>query len=257
VFQTDAGLLSSDTDNADDIYMASLATGYPRPKGATPSSLPLVPAYTSCSSTNRVHGPPLSFGSCAPPAQTSGNLTAGTPDANGAGVNQTGYVRITPVVGAPGPPDDSDVSFRLELSDVRCKAGVSACGDPNATAGPDYAGELQGTFTTRITDKFNGGSSFTEPATVNDLPLAFTATCAITASTASGGACSAATSLNAITPGAIKDGAGQFSSSLKSRSETAAPTASSPPGPTTSTPWKECSRLEGARCLRISDPGRI
>ena len=144
-------------------------------------------------------------GSCAPPAQTSGNLTAGTPDANGAGANQTGYVRIAPVVGTLGPPDDSDVSFRLQLSDVRCKTGAS-CGDPNATAGPDYTGELQGTFTARLTDKFNGGSSFTEPATVNDLPLAFTATCAITTSTAAGGACSATTSLNAITPGAIKDG---------------------------------------------------
>jgi hypothetical protein len=205
LFHTDAGLLTSDTDNADDIYSASLAAGYARPKGAGPSYLSLVPAYTACTTPDRTHAPPLSFGSCAPPAQSSSNLTAGTPDSNGAGANQTGFVRITPVIGAPGPPDDSDVSMQLVLNDMRCKADVSTCGDANTAAGPDYTGELQGSFAARITDKFNGGSTFTEPATVNDMPLSFTAACSASASTAVGSSCSAATSLNALIPGAIKD----------------------------------------------------
>ena len=125
-----------------------------------PAVCPLVPAYTTCSSPN----PPRATAFIRLPRAPGPDLrnpTAALRTAkNGAGANQTGYVRITPVVGTLGPPDDSDVSFLLQLSDVRCKTGV-LCGDPNATAGPDYTGELQGTFTARITDKFNGGSSFT------------------------------------------------------------------------------------------------
>ena len=41
--------------------------GYPRPKGATPISAPLVPAYTQCTAPNRTHGPALAFPSCSPP----------------------------------------------------------------------------------------------------------------------------------------------------------------------------------------------
>ena len=36
--------------------------GYPRPKGATPLSVPLVPAYRACTNPNRTHGPPLASG---------------------------------------------------------------------------------------------------------------------------------------------------------------------------------------------------
>ena len=205
LFHTDAGLLSSDTNNAEDIYMASLATGYPRPVGASPSRMALVPAYTSCSSPNRLHGPPLSFGSCAPPAQTSGNLTAGTPDANGAGANQTGYVRITPVVGTLGPPDNSDVSFPAPaigraLQDRRVVRRSQR--HRGVRLHRRAAGYVHRPHHRQVQRRL----LVPQPATVIDLPLAFTATCATTASTAAGGACSATTSLNAITPGAIKDG---------------------------------------------------
>ncbi|PWU20204.1 MAG: hypothetical protein C5B48_12800, partial [Candidatus Rokuibacteriota bacterium] len=40
---------------------------YPRPKGATPLRVPLVPAAKPCTSPNSTHGAPLAFGSCAPP----------------------------------------------------------------------------------------------------------------------------------------------------------------------------------------------
>ena len=62
-----------------------VAAGYPRPKGATPFRVPLVPAYAQCTGGNRQHGPPLAFSSCNPPQQTSSQLTVGTPDANGRG----------------------------------------------------------------------------------------------------------------------------------------------------------------------------
>ena len=42
--------------------------GYARPKGATPLRASLVPAYTTCASPNRTHGPPLVYPSCNPPA---------------------------------------------------------------------------------------------------------------------------------------------------------------------------------------------
>ena len=61
--------------------------GYPRPKGATPSRVSLVPAFRQCTSPNRTHGAPLASQSCAPPVQSSSFLTIGSPDANGAPAN--------------------------------------------------------------------------------------------------------------------------------------------------------------------------
>src|SRR3954468_5559410 len=40
----------------------SVLDGYPRPRGATPFRVPLTIAYHQCSSANRQHGTPLSFG---------------------------------------------------------------------------------------------------------------------------------------------------------------------------------------------------
>ena len=67
------------------LVVAQLAGAlHPRPTGATPVRVSLVPAYEPCTSPNRTHGPPLAFPSCSPPVQTSDFLTVGTPDANGA-----------------------------------------------------------------------------------------------------------------------------------------------------------------------------
>ena len=38
--------------------LTRLTAGYPRSKGATPLRVPLIPAYTQCTSPNREHGPP-------------------------------------------------------------------------------------------------------------------------------------------------------------------------------------------------------
>ncbi len=73
--------------------------GYPRPKAATPMYASLVPSYKQCTTPNRQHAPPLSFGSCNPPQQESDFLTVGTPDANGQAAKSVGWLRARVVNG--------------------------------------------------------------------------------------------------------------------------------------------------------------
>ena len=191
------------------MVMASMASAtHPRPKGATPLRVSMVPAYNQCAAPNRTHGPPLAFPSCNPPVQSSTAITVGSPDANGAAANSEGFVKLEVIVGVPGPPDDSDVAITANITDVRCKAGTTACGSANAADGADYTGGLQGNATIRITDHYNaiaaGGG--TDPATVVDIPYPIAAACAATASTSIGATCTANTSANAAVPGAVKDG---------------------------------------------------
>jgi hypothetical protein len=164
---------------------------HPRPKGATPMRVSLVPAYEECTAPNRTHGPPLAFPSCSPPVQSSQFLTVGTPDANGAPAKSVGFVKLSVLVGAPGPPSDSEVLIATQITDVRCRAGASACGNANAADGPDYTGELSIDGTLRITDHDNavdpGGG--TDPATVVDIPFPFNLVCENTADTSIGGLC--------------------------------------------------------------------
>ena len=172
------------------VVQVAIAT-HPRPKGASPVRASLVPAYEKCTSSNRTHGPPLAFPSCSPPVPVSDFLTVGTPDANGAAANSVGSVRVGVHVGSPGPPDDSAVQITGNITDVRCKAGVSTCGNANAQGGPDYTGELEGNATIRITDHYNAASpgGGTDPATLVDIPLPFHLSCASTADTSIGATC--------------------------------------------------------------------
>ena len=191
------------------LVVAQLASAtHPRPKGATPLRVSLVPAYQACTAPNRTHGPPLAFPSCNPPVQTSPNLTTGTPDANGAAANGTAFAKLDVKVGVPGPPEDSDVLIFSEGTDIRCKAGVLTCGSANAADGADYTGELQGNATIRISDHFNavapGGGP--DAATVVDIPFPVPGQCVATSSTAVGATCTSNTSANAVVPGAVLDG---------------------------------------------------
>jgi hypothetical protein len=171
--------------------------GYPRPQGASPLRVPLVPAYRACTAPNREHGPPLAFGSCAPPAQRSDHLTVGTPDANGNAANAIGSVRFAVFPGNPSTPaDEADVNLAFSLTDVR-----------RLDDGSDYAGELQAITGVRITDRDNdpspGGGD--DPATVSDLTFPATVPCAATASASVGGSCDLSTSLDALLPGAVTE----------------------------------------------------
>jgi hypothetical protein len=161
---------------------------HPGPKGARPVRISLVPAYEKYTSSNTTHGPPLAFPSCSPPVQASDFLTVGTPDANGAPAQSVGSVRINVLVGNPGPPDDSEVRVEGNITDVRCKSGVSTCGNGNAQGGPDYTGELDGNATVRITDHFNGPNR-DQAATVVDIGQPITLQCQSTADTSIGGVC--------------------------------------------------------------------
>ena len=192
-----------------------VVTGYPRPAGASPLRVSLVPAYVQCTSPNRAHGPPLAFGSCNPPSRTAPRITIGTPDANGVGANSAGWFRLRVVPGVPGPPDDSDVLLDGSITDVRCTAmAVSDCGAAQP-GGADYAGVLSAELEVRITDKWNGtvpcdpeeGGECTgaEPATVEDLTFPVDMQCAETASNSIGAACSVSTSAQALMLGSIRD----------------------------------------------------
>jgi len=178
--------------------------GYPRPGGASPIRASLVPAYGPCESPNRTHGGPLAYDSCNPPGQTSSSLTVGTPDANNAGANMIGSVRlkVCPVPGCTAP----DVNIQASTTDVRCRPGVATCGSANNADGADYTGEVLGNVTLRITDKYSG-ASHTDPATVTDTSLAVTIPCAATDTDPSKGAsCSVTTTANSVLPGSVTAG---------------------------------------------------
>jgi len=191
------------------MLVASVANAtHPRPKGATPLRASLVPAYKACpndvvTTPNRTHGTPLAFPSCNPPQQTSASLTVGSPDANGAPANSVGFIKIGVIAGTPGLPEDSDVSIVSNATDIRCKAGVAACGSANAADGADYTGEVQGTAQIRITDHWNavapGGGP--DAATMIDIPFPVNAPCAATGSTAIGSTCAVTTTANAVVGG--------------------------------------------------------
>jgi hypothetical protein len=157
---------------------------HPRPKGATPIRVSLVPAFKQCTAPNTQHGPPLAFKSCNPPVQESDFLTVGTPDANGAAANSIGSA-ILKVGGSP-----LQVVPSLSITDVRCKPGVDAsvCDSANAADGPDYSGDVLISGTARVTDHYNG-ANLTDPATVQDIPFVANFLCRNSADTSTGGVC--------------------------------------------------------------------
>ncbi|MGH2979969.1 MAG: hypothetical protein ACRDLQ_10095, partial [Solirubrobacterales bacterium] len=189
IFTTTESLATGDADSSADVYAALVRTGHARPRAASPLRVSLVPAYQPCESPNRTHGPPLAFGSCAPPQQSSQDLTVGTPDANGQPARSIGSLRLSTVVGDPSTPEDeADVRVSLSITDVRRLGDVS-----------DYAGEVTAALSVRLTDRDG-------PATVTDLTFDVVGQCAAT-STDDGGSCSATTTFDAITPGAVVEGA--------------------------------------------------
>ena len=100
------------------------------------------------------------------------------------------------------------MNITASATDIRCKAGVAACGSANAADGADYTGELEGTAQIRISDHFNavapGGG--TDPATVIDIPFpVITRPARRLPATAIGSTCAITTTANAVVPGAVKD----------------------------------------------------
>jgi hypothetical protein len=176
------------------------ASAYVRPKGATPLRASLVPAYQECAAPNREHGPPLVHPSCNPPAQSSPHVTVGTPDSNGAAANSVAFARYSAIPGAPATPaDEADVEIAIEASDIRSPGSLS-----------DYAGELQGRVSVRITDRNNSLAPPVFPddqtGTVQDTPVTVTVPCAPTANTLIGSTCSVNTTADSLVPGTVTEG---------------------------------------------------
>jgi hypothetical protein len=157
---------------------------YVRPKSAGPLWVSLVPAANKCLNPNRQHGPPLAYASCNPPTiQQFTKLTVGT--------QMTGLARYVPIAGNPvTPADEADVAVRLTVSDVRRQDTLE-----------DYGGEVEVRSTLRLTDRANG------PATMFGVFLVVPAPCTATADTSVGSTCSVNTTLDALFPGAIAEGA--------------------------------------------------
>jgi hypothetical protein len=171
--------------------------GYPRPKGATPVSVSLVPAYDQCVLSNRTHGPPLAFPSCNAPSRSSPTLTVGTPDANGNPVQFAASVSLQVVVGQPGRPEDAAVLLDVAMNDVRWNSGCA--GSPPPCELEPYIGDLELVTSLRITDRLtNGGPDNTEAATTSDAPLSIPLAC-------DGSRCDVETDLNAVLPGVVRE----------------------------------------------------
>jgi hypothetical protein len=178
-------------------------SGYPRPAAAVNLRVPLSIAYRQCSTPDRSHSGGLSAPSCSSPQPESNELTVGTFDSNGAQSQGVGFARLTAACNPPAPSasppcndpgDQADVRLELSMRDVRRRAGLV-----------DYTGELQGVATLRITDRSNG-ASFSEAATVQDLPFSFTVPCSATPTGDVGSTCAVSTYADAISPGTVPEG---------------------------------------------------
>jgi hypothetical protein len=162
---------------------------YPRPKGASPVDVPLVPAYDACTTPNRTHGPPLGFGSCAPPVRSSGALTIGTADSNGSPTTSNSRVKIGALPGDPQTPaDEADLRLSGSVNDVRVASDLSL-----------YKGSLEARVTVRITDRDNtphpGGPG---AGTTQDIAYSFPIPCAA-------GDCTFFTTAEAFVPGLVTE----------------------------------------------------
>jgi hypothetical protein len=180
------------------------APGYPRPKGASPLYVPLVPAYRPCPSGNLQHGPPLAYTSCGPPAQTSQYLTTGTPDANGAPAGMVGSLRLGVLAGNVATlADEADVAISFHVTDVRCTAAVvdDVCSEPNQSGPEDYAGSVRVRMSLRLTDLHNlPAPAGRSAATSTNLLFQFDAGCTVIDDFDSGSTCDTETSTDAILP---------------------------------------------------------
>jgi len=169
--------------------------GFPRPRGATPLRVSLVPAFNQCTSSNRSHGAPLSFGSCAPPQQSSSVLTVGTPDANGSQANFTGVVLFTAITGNPSTEaDEADVRIQVALTDVRNRPSLT-----------DYVGRVLLRSDLQITDNSNAQET-PEPGTVQTFKYNAPVDCVATGSTTIGSSCNLTTTADSLVPGTVTEG---------------------------------------------------
>ncbi len=162
---------------------------YPRPGGATPLRVPLVPEFEQCTEPNSEHVAPLDEQSCTPPNLSSGELTTSS---TGRGL---GSARLDVVAGNPQTPaDEADVRIDVQASDVQ-----------KASDGSDYEGRVLLSTTMRITDGANGPGS-SESATMTDFRFSVAVQCVGTPASSRGGTCALATTSDALIPSFAREG---------------------------------------------------
>jgi Tol biopolymer transport system component len=169
--------------------------GYPRPKGATPMRVPLVPALEPCTSPDSTHGAPLSYGSCASPVPESGNAFVGIGDGDPALAKSIGSVRLRTLTGVSF--DGADVGIDLAITNVM-----------NTSDRSDYTGELRLELPLRITDRFNKPApSGYGPGTVSDMSFFATVPCSPTTDATLGSSCTLSTTADTLLPATVRGGA--------------------------------------------------
>ena len=174
---------------------ASATGSYPRPQGASPLRISLVPAFERCDDPNTRHAAPPASDACNPPRPLSRELTVGTPSLNGAAAQSVGHLRIDVIAGDPATPaDEADLGLVLEITDVRRSGSLS-----------DYDGELRTVATLRVTDNLSGPAG-SDDATVADFPLSFDSACAVTDDETLGATCATNTTADALSPGFMSEG---------------------------------------------------
>jgi TolB protein len=168
-----------------------LPVRYVRPRGATPTRVPLVPAFKPCASPNSTHGAPLSFGSCDPPAPASASAFIGGNDGILA-ARSIGSVKVRAQPGTVGAPDDAEVQLSLSITNVM---------NPDRS---DYTGELRLELPLRLTDMFNGWP--VDSGTVTDTSIFATVPCTPTADSNTGSTCTLSTTADAIAMHTVMEG---------------------------------------------------
>ena len=187
-FDTLETLATSDTDTALDVYVAIADPLFPRPGGATPLRVSMVPAYKQCTSPNSTHVAPLDEPSCTPAVQESALLTTST---IGRGL-ASAYLYAIPGNTGTGA-DEADFSISASATDVLNKVG-----------GTDYTGKVILTTQMRVTDHSNGYSG-EEGGTVQDAQFSVPFDCVTTPEPALGGSCSVTTTADTLLPNFVKE----------------------------------------------------
>jgi hypothetical protein len=186
---------------------------YPRPLGASPMRLSLVPAFAPCDSAtaNATHPAPLSGASCSPPAPRSSLVAVGP--------RSLGFARLIVLGSGECAPFDSthcypDVTIRFNITDVRSGSPTgSDYATPSAqdlTGIATLPGAAQGE-TVQITDQNNRldsdpPSTFARSATVVPLKFPVPIDCVAVANPIDGSVCNAQTTANTLAPGSAVAG---------------------------------------------------
>jgi hypothetical protein len=181
-----------------DTFVTKL-TGVGHPPYEVPESAPtiavsIVPAFTPCGTpgnpSNAMHSPPLAVASCNPP-QPGGVARIGS--------QATLSAELSAVPGDANPSNgnQADLAITANLTDITTSGGLDYT--PNSS-GPDMTLYAR----LRFTD-LNNGLSGNDPGTAADLDFSVPLDCAATPNPNRGSTCSANTSADTVTPGAVKE----------------------------------------------------